>query len=156
MKPQIGDPAPDFVLPDQDGRDHRLSDYKGNWVLLYFYPRDDTPGCTKEACAFRDSFPDFGRLEMRVVGISVDSVQSHAKFAAKYELPFTLLSDEGKDVVSQYGVWGKRKFIGKGFEGTQRTSFLIDPNGKIAKVYEKVKPEAHAQQVLKDLEQLRK
>ncbi len=146
-----GDQAPDFTLPDQTGTDHRLSDQKGNWVLLYFYPKDDTPGCTQEACAIRDHFPKFDQLKLRVFGMSTDSVKSHAKFAEKYKLPFTLLSDEQKTVVEAYGVWGKKKFMGKEYMGTSRTSFLIDPEGKIAKIYEEVKPVVHAEQVLADV-----
>jgi peroxiredoxin Q/BCP len=155
MQLQPGDLAPDFVLPDQNGVAHRLSDYRGRWVLLYFYPKDDTPGCTKEACAIRDQFPAFGKFEAQVFGVSVGSVASHARFAAKHHLSFPLLSDQEKKVVQLYGVWGKKKFMGREYMGTARTSFLIDPEGKIAKVYEKVKPESHAQEVLADLEALR-
>jgi thioredoxin-dependent peroxiredoxin len=146
--------AQDFILPDQDGRTHSLSDYRGKWVLLYFYPKDDTPGCTKEACAIRDNFPDFSKLDIAVLGVSVDSPTSHKKFIEKYKLPFTLLSDEDKKVVGLYGVWGKRKFAGKEYEGTLRTSFLIDPDGRIAKIYEDVKPETHAAEVLADIHNL--
>ncbi len=155
MKLQPKDVAPDFVLPDQNGVAHRLSDYRGRWVLLYFYPKDDTPGCTKEACAIRDQFPAFGKLGAQVLGVSVDSGASHARFAQKYQLSFPLLADQEKKVVQLYGVWGKKKFMGKEFMGTQRTSFLIDPEGKIAKVYDKVKPETHAEEVLADLEAAR-
>lgn len=151
-----GSPAPDFTLPDQNGGLRSLSDFEGGWVLLYFYPKDDTPGCTKEACAIRDAFPDFGKLDVTVLGVSVDSVVSHKKFAEKYKLPFTLLADEGKKVVKLYGVWGKKKMMGREYEGTIRTSFLIDPIGVIAKVYENVKPETHAEEVLADLERMAK
>lgn len=154
MTRNIGDPAPDFTLSDQNGTQHTLSNYRGNWVLLYFYPKDNTPGCTKEACAFRDAFPEFEKLDMPIFGISTDSVNSHAKFAAKYELSFTLLADENKEVVQLYGVWGKKKLYGKEYEGTHRMSFLIDPQGKIAKIYEKVKPETHAEEVLRDVRAL--
>jgi thioredoxin-dependent peroxiredoxin len=123
-------------------------------VLLYFYPKDDTPGCTKQACMIRDSFPAFKKLKIQVFGVSVDSVKKHAKFAEKYELPFTLLSDEEKKVVGMYDVWQKKKFMGREYMGTMRTSFLIDPEGKIAKVYEGVKPEIHAEEVLADLKEL--
>ncbi|TSC90526.1 MAG: peroxiredoxin Q/BCP [Parcubacteria group bacterium Gr01-1014_2] len=140
--------APDFKLPDQDGKIHKLSDYRGRWVVLYFYPKDNTPGCTKEACAIRDSFPAFEKLKAKVLGVSVDSVVSHKKFAEKFSLPFTLLADEKKEVVKKYGVWGKKRFMGKEYDGTYRTSFLIDPNGKIVKIYENVKPEIHAEEVL--------
>lgn len=152
MHIEKGQAAPEFTLPDQDGKEHSLAEYRGSWVLLYFYPKDDTPGCTKEACAIRDYFPNFGKLKAKVLGVSVDSVASHKKFAEKYSLPFTLLSDEGKQVVEQYGVWGKKQMMGREYMGTLRTSFLIDPEGKIAKIYEKVKPEVHAQEVLQDLE----
>lgn len=154
MKLEEKQKAPDFTLPDQDGKAHTLSDYKGSWVVVYFYPKDNTPGCTKEACAFRDSFPDFKKLKAVVLGISVDSVKSHDKFAAKFELPFTLLSDEEKKVVKAYGVWGKKKFMGREYMGTMRTSFLIDPDGTIAKIYWKVKPAEHADEILADLAKL--
>ena len=147
--------APNFTLPDQDGKTRSLSDYRGRWVLLYFYPKDDTPGCTKEACYIRDSFPDFRRLKIKVLGVSVDSSASHKKFVRKYNLPFTLLSDYDKAVVNQYGVWAKKKFVGREYTGTLRNSFLINPKGKIAKIYEKVKPETHAEEVLKDLKSLK-
>jgi peroxiredoxin Q/BCP len=142
--------APDFKLKDQDGKLHKLSDYKGRWVMLYFYPKDNTPGCTKEACGIRDEFKNFKNLNMVVLGVSADSPESHKKFIQKYKLPFTLLSDESKKVLKQYGVWGKKKFMGKEYEGILRTSFLINPNGKIVKIYEEVKPETHAKEVLKD------
>lgn len=154
MKLKVGQLAPDFALPDQDGKKHALSDYRGKWALLYFYPKDDTPGCTKEACDIRDTFPRFGKLKAVVFGVSVDSVKSHKKFAEKYKLPFILLADENKKVVEQYGVWAKKKFMGREYMGTFRTSFLIDPKGKIAKIYENVKPEGHAEEVLADLENL--
>jgi thioredoxin-dependent peroxiredoxin len=149
--PKVGDTAPEFSLPDQDGTMHALSEYRGKWVLLYFYPKDDTPGCTKEACAIRDNQSQFNDQGTVVLGVSVDSVASHRKFADKYGLPFTLLADEGKKVVEAYGVWGKKQFAGREYMGTSRTSFLIDPAGKVAKVYEAVKPEPHASEVLSDL-----
>lgn len=148
MKLKVKQLAPDFELLDQDGKINKLSDYRNQWVLLYFYPKDDTPGCTKEACAIRDSFPAFGELKVKVFGVSVDSVKSHKKFAEKYDLPFTILADEKKEVVKKYGVWQKKKFMGKEYMGTVRTSFLIDPKGKLAKIYENVKPEIHAGEVL--------
>lgn len=148
--------APGFSLPDQEGTVHSLADYKGQWVLLYFYPKDDTPGCTKEACMIRDSWPKFKKLSLNVFGVSVDSVKSHGKFVKKYDLPFILLADEDKAIVKKYGVWGKKKFMGREYLGTNRMSFLIDPTGKIAKVYENVKPEAHADEVLTDLKILTK
>lgn len=151
-----GDKAPAFTLPDQNGAPHKLSDYKGKWVLVYFYPKDDTPGCTKEACMIRDNFPSFKKLGIAVLGISVDSVKSHAKFAEKYELPFTLLADEEKKVVEEYGVWGEKKFMGRTYKGVKRMSFLVDPMGVLAKVYEVVRPAEHAEQVLADIKELSK
>ena len=152
--PQPHSPAPDFTLRDQNGRSHTLSQYRGGWMLLYFYPKDDTTGCTKEACAIRDAFPDFKSLKATVLGVSVDSVLSHKKFEEKYGLPFTLLADDEKKVVNTYGVWGKKKYMGREYDGTLRTSFLIDPDGNIAKIYEGVKPEVHAAEVLEDLKKL--
>jgi thioredoxin-dependent peroxiredoxin len=143
--------APLFSLPDQDGNIHNLADYKGKWVLVYFYPKDNTPGCTTEACTIRDNFPHFKSLGITVFGISVDSVESHKKFEKKYGLPFTLLSDNEKKVVTMYGVWGKKKFIGHEYMGTERKSFLIDPSGVIVKVYDKVKPAEHAEEVLEEI-----
>ncbi|MEK7173464.1 MAG: thioredoxin-dependent thiol peroxidase [Patescibacteria group bacterium] len=154
MKLAIGANAPDFTLPDQNGNSHSLSDYKGQWVLLYFYPKDDTPGCTKEACGMRDEFPKFKKMKAVVFGISADSAARHKKFAEKYDLPFALLADESKKVIQQYGVWTKKKFMGMEYMGIARSSFLIDPEGKIAKVYESVKPDVHAEEVLKDLHEL--
>ena len=145
-----------FSLPDQNGKIHKLSDYKSQWALVYFYPKDDTPGCAKEACVIRDNFPAFKKLGIKVFGISVDSVKSHKKFAEKYNLPFTLLADEDKKVVRDWEVWGKKKFMGREYMGTKRTSFLINPKGKVAKVYENVKPEIHAEEVLADLKALAK
>ena len=149
--PRAGSKAPAFTLPDQDGAARTLSDYRGRWVLLYFYPKDDTPGCTIEACALRDQFKDFNAIDAVVLGVSTDSVASHKKFKAAYELPFTLLADEQKEVVGAYGVFGERTYLGKTYFGTSRTSFLISPEGNIAKVYENVKPERHAAEVIADL-----
>lgn len=153
---KLGATAPAINLPDQDGKQHKLSDYKGKWVLIYFYPKDDTPGCTKEACAIRDNFPKFGKLKAVVLGISVDSVTKHKKFADKYNLPFTLLADENKEVVEKYGVWAEKSMFGVKYQGILRNSFLVDPNGKIVRIYEKVKPADHADQVLNDLKELQK
>lgn len=155
MKISIGNPAPDFTLFDQEGRERNLSDYLGKWILVYFYPKDDTPGCTKQACGIRDNFPEFKKLGVEVLGISIDSEKSHKKFAEKYDLPFTLLADPEKKVVALYNVFGKKKFMGREYMGTLRTSFLIDPKGNIAKVYEQVKPEKHAEEVLADLARLK-
>lgn len=156
MKLTIGDKAPDFSLPDQEGEIHSLKEQKGKWVLLYFYPKDDTPGCTKEACSVRDNFPKFKKLGLTVFGVSVDSVKSHAKFVKKYELPFTLLADENKELVNAYGVWAKKKFMGREYMGTNRWSFLIDPTGKIVKIYEDVKPDKHVEEVLADMKDVGK
>ena len=143
--------AIDFSLPDQNGKVHSLSSYKGSWVLLYFYPKDDTPGCTKEACGFRDSLNDLKKHNVFVLGVSADSVSSHQKFAKKYNLNFPLLSDEKKEIIKAYGAFGKKKFMGKEFEGILRISFLINPEGEIVKKYDKVKPEVHAKEVLEDI-----
>jgi peroxiredoxin Q/BCP len=155
MALKAGGKAPDFTLPDQTGKSHALADYRGKWVLLYFYPKDDTPGCTKEACALRDQFPAFGKLDAVVFGVSADSVKSHAKFADKYELPFTLLADETKEMIKAYDAWGPKKFMGREFLGTKRISYLIDPRGRIAKAYAKVKPAEHAGEVIQDLAAMR-
>lgn len=151
MKLSVGEKAPLFSLPDQAGIIHNLADMQGNRVLLYFYPKDDTDGCTKQACGIEAALPDFGKLGVTVLGISVDPVKSHIKFAEKYGLSFTLLSDENKEVVEKYGVWGKKKFMGREYMGTIRTSFLIGADGIIEKIYENVKPETHAADVLADL-----
>ena len=143
--------APAFSLPDMEGAMHDLARYRGERVLLYFYPKDDTSGCTKQACAIKDALPAFTDLGAKVIGISVDSPESHAKFVEKYELPFLLLSDEKKEVVEKYGVWAKKKFMGREYMGTLRMSFLIGPDGKIEKIYENVKPEAHAEEVIADV-----
>jgi peroxiredoxin Q/BCP len=149
--PKVGDRAPDFSLPDQDGKVHTLSHYAGKWVLVYFYPRDNTPGCTTEACAIRDDFDNFEKIDAVVLGISTDSVASHKKFADEYKLPFTLLADTEKEVVKAYGVYGEKSMMGKMFMGVKRSSFLIRPDGTIAKVYEKVKPADHSAEVLADI-----
>ncbi|HNT30205.1 MAG TPA: thioredoxin-dependent thiol peroxidase [bacterium] len=152
----IGAQAPAFELPDQKGVEHRLDDYRGKWVLLYFYPKDSTPGCTTEACTLRDSYGGFQKLDAIVLGVSTDSVASHAKFAAEHALPFSLLADTDKRVVKAYDVWGPKTFMGKEFLGTKRISYLIDPQGRIAKVYASVKPADHADEVLKDMQELQK
>lgn len=156
MKLKLKQKAPAFCLPDQDGALHAPRFYLGKWLLIYFYPKDDTPGCTKEACSIGNNFPTFKKLRLVVLGISTDSVKSHKKFAEKYKLPFTLLADEKKEVVRKYSVWGKKKFMGREYLGTMRTSFLIDPKGKIAKIYEKVNPVTHAEELLTDLKTLQK
>lgn len=151
MELKIGDKAPTITLKDQRGKDIALKSFLGQWVVLYFYPKDDTPGCTKEACSFRDNLKAFSKLKVPVLGISADSVERHAKFALKYKLNFPLLSDPEKKVLEKYGVWTEKKFLGKTYMGILRTTFIVDPTGRIAKIYEKVKPIGHAEEVLKDL-----
>ena len=150
MKLNVGSKAPDFTAPDQTGAVRSLKDYRGKWILLYFYPKDMTPGCTIEACTLRDEFAGFRRRGIVILGVSTDTAASHDKFTKKYQLPFTLLSDPNKTVVKAYGVWGIKKFMGRTFQGTRRMSFLINPDGEIAKMYDTVKPAEHASQVLKD------
>ncbi len=154
MKLSVNSIAPEFTLPDSEGKMHSLKDYRGKYVLIYFYPKDDTPGCTTEACSFRDNLPHFEQKGLTVLGVSADSAAKHQKFAAKYKLPFTLLSDESKEMLSAYGVWGKKKFMGREYNGIFRNSFLIDPAGKILKIYENVKPAEHVAEVLKDFTEL--
>jgi len=143
--------APEFELPDQEKILHKLSEYRGKKVVLYFYPKDDTPGCTKEACSFRDSFGEFRKNGMVVLGISKDTAASHVKFQEKYSLPFPLLSDVNTDVIKSYEAWGPKKFMGKELLGVLRITYVIDEEGKILKAYEKVKPQDHAQEILKDI-----
>lgn len=154
MNLQVGSIAPSFLLQDQDGAMHSLEHYKGKWVLVYFYPRDNTPGCTKEACDIRDGWHAFQQHNVVVLGISTDTVKSHKRFAKKYQLPFTLLADINKEVVNKYEVWRKKKFMGREYMGIYRSSFLINPAGKIAKIYEGVNPAHHVAEVTKDLEDL--
>ncbi|MGE4159944.1 MAG: thioredoxin-dependent thiol peroxidase [Planctomycetota bacterium] len=156
MTLKAGDKAPAFKLPDQNGKIHDLKDYKGQWVLVYFYPKDDTPGCTKEACAIRDAWADYKKEKVQVFGVSADSPASHTKFITKFTLPFTLLADEDKVMVKAYDVWGKKKFMGREYEGIFRHSFLINPEGKIAKIYDEVKPDEHAAEVLADVRAFKK
>lgn len=145
-----------FTLPNQEGKLVSLSDYLGQWVLVYFYPKDDTPGCTIEACKLSSSLPDFSKINTVVLGISTDSVVSHKKFHSKYKLNFDLLSDVDKKVVTDFGVWGEKKFMGKSYQGISRTSFLFNPKGELIKRYDKVKPLVHANEVLNDLRQFDK
>jgi thioredoxin-dependent peroxiredoxin len=149
-----GDKAPGFSAPTQDGSTVSLADFKGQAVVLYFYPKDDTPGCTKEACAFRDIYADFKKAGAAVLGVSIDSPKSHQKFIEKFQLPFTLLSDADKKIVQDYGVWGEKSFMGRKYMGTHRVTFLIGPNGKIARIWPEVKPEKHAAEVLKAIRAL--
>ncbi len=149
MELQKGDLAPEFKLQDQDGNWHHLADYKGKKLVLYFYPRDNTPGCTKEACNFRDNIASFNRGNTVVIGVSADSISSHAKFHKKYELPFTLLADPEHSMLEAYGVWQEKTFMGKKHMGIVRTTFILDEDGKILEIYKKVKPEVHAQEIIK-------
>ncbi|MEB3338794.1 MAG: thioredoxin-dependent thiol peroxidase [Leptolyngbyaceae bacterium] len=146
LKP--GDPAPEFFLPDAQGHKISLSDFQGQWIVLYFYPRDQTPGCTKEACGFRDLYAELQAHNIVVLGVSTDTAQSHGKFITKYQLPFPLLCDLDAQVATLYESYGLKKFMGKEFMGVHRTTFLISPNGIIEKIYRKVKPEAHAAEIL--------
>ncbi len=148
LKLKEGDVAPKFTVATSGGGKISLADYLGKNVILYFYPKDDTPGCTKEACAFRDNFSDFKKTGAVVLGVSPDSVKSHDKFVEKFKLPFTLLADEDKKIVEAYGVWGEKSFMGRKYMGTNRVTFLIGPDGKIKKIWPEVKPEEHAAEVL--------
>jgi peroxiredoxin Q/BCP len=143
-----GDDAPEFSAATNDGGRVSLSDLRGRHVILYFYPRDDTPGCTKEACGFRDEFSAFEKQGAVVLGVSTDSAKSHGKFVAKYKLPFRLLADEDRKIVQAYGVWGEKSFMGRKYQGTHRVTFLIGPDGKIKKIWPAVKPPDHAREVL--------
>lgn len=148
LKLREGDVAPAFTVATNGGGRVSLADFKGKHVVLYFYPRDNTPGCTLEACAFRDEFAALKRKGAVVLGVSVDSVKSHDKFVAKYELPFPLLANEDKTIVQAYGVWGEKQFMGRKFMGTHRVTFLIDPKGRIKKIWSEVTPKTHAAEVL--------
>ena len=148
---QAGQIAPDFSLSDETGKEHRLSDYLGKPVVLYFYPKDDTSGCTTEACNFRDDYSQYDDAGVVILGVSPDDAKSHLKFKNKYHLPFTLLADVGHKVCELYGVWGRKKMMGREYDGVFRTTFLISETGKILKVFEKVKPAEHSQEVIKAL-----
>ena len=148
LKLKVGDPAPPFTAATSGGGRLSLADFKGQNVILYFYPKDDTPGCTKEACAFRDEFAAFKQKGAVVLGVSVDSVKSHDKFVAKHKLPFTLLADEDKAIATAYGVWGEKVFMGRKYLGTHRVTFLIGGDGRIRNVWPEVKPSDHAKEVL--------
>ena len=150
---EIGAQAPDFALSDQNGETVRLSDFLGKRVVLYFYPRDNTPGCTRQACAFGERYGEFQARDVAVIGISKDSVTSHLKFAQKYHLPFVLLSDPELQAIQAYGVWQEKKLYGKVSMGVVRTTYLIDPQGKIERVMPKVKPDTNADEILKGLSQ---
>ncbi len=146
LKP--GQVAPDFELPSDSGKPVRLSDFRGKKVVLYFYPKDMTSGCTKEACSFRDNYPQYEEQGAVILGVSPDPPQSHVRFKSKYNLPFLLLSDEDHSVAEKYGVWGEKQMYGKKYFGILRTTFVIDEQGKIARVFTQVKPEGHGEEVL--------
>ena len=148
------DKAPQFNVPDQNGNDISLSDFKGKWIILYFYPKDMTPGCTTEACNFRDEYSVFQQKGIVVLGVSKDSVSKHKKFEGKYDLPFPLLSDENSTICEDYGVWQEKSMYGKKFMGITRSTFIINPDGLIAKVYPKVNVKEHVAEILADLENL--
>ena len=144
----VGDQAPDFSALNEKGETVKLSDFSGKKLVLYFYPKDDTPGCTAEACSLRDGYPKFIAQGYAILGVSPDSVKKHVKFIEKYDLPFSLLADEDKAVSNAYGVWGPKKFMGRSYEGVHRTTFVIDASGKIEEIIEKVDTKNHAEQLL--------
>ena len=146
--------VPDFELMDENEKMHRLSDYKGKPVLLYFYPKDDTPGCTTEACEFRDDYGEYEKAGVVILGVSPDSPKSHKKFKEKYNLPFTLLSDQDHHLSEEFGVWAIKKMYGREYYGILRTSFLIDSEGRLVEIFENVKPKGHSQQVLAALSEV--
>ena len=150
-----GKKAPAVTLKNQDGRKVSLNDFKGKNIVLYFYPKDNTSGCTKEACNFRDEFPDFKKLKAVVIGVSPDSVESHKKFAEKYNLPFNLLSDEKKTVLEKYGVWKEKSMYGRKYMGVERSTFIIDKTGKVRKIFRKVKVNDHNKEVMEVLKELK-
>jgi thioredoxin-dependent peroxiredoxin len=151
MPLKIGDPAPAFSVLNEKGETVSLKDFRGQWVILYFYPKDDTPGCTKEACAFRDNFDRLTAKQAVILGVSLNDEKAHNKFIQKYSLPFSLLIDADTQLSTAYESYGLKKFMGKEYMGITRNTFLIDPEGKIAKIYLKVKPETHPEQILQDL-----
>jgi len=147
----IGNKAPAFTLFNQDAKKIALKDYSGKKVVLYFYPKDDTSGCTKEACSFRDEFPKFSKIDAVILGVSPDPVKSHKKFSNKYSLPFNLLADEEKKVVEKYGVWKEKSMYGRKYMGVERTTFIIDEKGKIKRIFNKVKVDGHNKEVIEAL-----
>lgn len=151
MPISAGNPAPDFELLDDTGTPRKLSDYRGKKVVLYFYPKDDTPGCTKEACNFRDDYSAYEQADVVILGVSPDTVASHVKFKKKFQLQFPLLADEGHKVCDLYGTWGPKKYMGREYEGVLRTTFLIDENGNIVRVFENVRPPEHSAELLSAL-----
>ncbi len=148
----IGDPAPDFAFTGEDGNTHNLSGFRGKRVILYFYPKDNTPGCTSEACSLRDDYDTLREKGYEVIGVSPDSMKSHAGFRKKFDLPFNLVADESKSILESYGVWGKKKFMGKEYMGVIRTTFVIGENGEILKIIDQVNTKDHAGQVMKEME----
>ena len=154
MIPAPNQPAPDFAVLADDGSTVRLGDYRGRTVVLFFYPKDDTTGCTAEACSLRDEFPRFTGLDAIVLGVSPDDVKSHVKFKEKYQLPFTLLADTSHEVAEKYGVWQEKSMYGRKYMGNARTTFIIGPDGRIARVFEKVKPEGHGEEVAAAVKEL--
>ena len=146
---EVGDKAPDFTGKDQEGNKVKLSDHKGKKVALYFYPKDDTPGCTKQACSLRDGFKELKKNNIVVLGVSADDEESHQKFIEKYDLPFTLLADTDKKIINKYGVYGEKNMYGKKYMGIKRTTFLVNEEGKITKIFKRVKTGEHADEILK-------
>ena len=151
LKLKEGDAAPEFEAATNGGGRVSLAELQGKNVIIYFYPKDDTPGCKKEACGFRDRFAEFKKKGAVILGISIDPVKSHNKFVEKYKLPFTLVADDDKKIVEAYGVWGEKTFMGHKYQGTHRVTFLIGPDGKIKKIWPKVKAGEHAEEVLAEL-----
>lgn len=149
---ELNSSAPDFSLQDQDGALHSLADFKGQWLVIYFYPKDDTPGCTIEACTFRDDSAELTAHNIHIVGISKDTVKSHKKFAEKFHLNFPLLSDTATTTIQAYGAWAKKKFMGKEYMGINRNTYIVDPTGKIRKIYENVTPLGHSGEILLDVQ----
>ena len=148
--------APDFSLPDQNGNVHSLADYAGSWLVVYFYPKDDTPGCTQEACDFRDAYSILLEKGVKILGISKDTVRSHKKFSDKFTLSFPILSDPEHTIIEKFGAWGEKKFMGRTFDEKKKKTFIINPHGEIVKTYEIVKPAEHVQVVLQDIQKLQK
>ncbi len=151
IKLKEGDPAPGFTTLNQDGSQIQLSQFKGKHVVLYFYPRDNTPGCTTQACSLRDHYAAIKQLGVVILGVSTDTAASHQKFATKYELPFDLLADTSKEIVTAYGVWGTKQFMGKTFDGVHRVTFWINPEGNIQRIWTQVKPASNAEEILEAL-----
>jgi peroxiredoxin Q/BCP len=154
MTLEVGQKAPQFSLPDETGKVHKLSDYRGKTVVLFFYPADDTPGCTLEACNFRDDYSEYSNAGAQLLGVSPDDVESHEKFKTKFNLPYPLLADEGHKVCELYGVWGDKSMFGKQYQGVIRSTFIIDPDGKIVKVFSKVSVAKHSSKVLEAINEL--